>query len=58
MNRILKCKGCGKYTLSKQCACGSEAVSPAPLRYSPEDKFGSYRRKAKEMLKANEHMES
>ena len=29
------------------CKCGGEAVSPKPPKYSPEDKYGAYRRKIK-----------
>ena len=29
------------------CACGSIALAPKPLKYRPDDKFSSYRRKAK-----------
>lgn len=48
MNRILKCQTCGKYTLKKECDCGGEAVTPKPPKYSPEDPYGEYRRKAKQ----------
>ena len=48
MNEILKCKECNKYTISKQCICGGKAVSPQPPKYSPQDKYAKYRRKAKE----------
>jgi H/ACA ribonucleoprotein complex subunit 3 len=44
---ILKCNKCGKYSLKEACTCGSKAISPAPARFSPEDKYGAYRRKAK-----------
>ena len=47
MRHILKCKICGKYTLKDKCACGGGAVSPKPAKYSPEDQYGEYRRKAK-----------
>ena len=50
MKHILKCKKCGKYTLSEKCECGGMAVNPRPAKFSPEDKFGEYRRKAKEMM--------
>ena len=46
-NQILKCTGCGKYTMKESCSCGSKAVSPKPPKYSPEDKYGEYRRKVK-----------
>lgn len=29
------------------CVCGNKALLSIPLKYSPDDKFGSYRRKAK-----------
>lgn len=47
MKHILKCKKCGSYTMNKVCKCGGEAVSPKPAKYSPEDKYGEYRRKIK-----------
>jgi len=28
--------------------CNAAAVNPKPAKYSPEDAYGSYRRKAKE----------
>lgn len=30
--------------------CGSKTVSPAPAKYSPEDPYGEYRRKAKKEM--------
>jgi H/ACA ribonucleoprotein complex subunit 3 len=48
MKHILKCKECGKFLLNEKCDCGGKAVSPMPPKYSPEDKYGSYRRRAKE----------
>jgi len=48
---IFKCKKCNSYTMSDKCKCGGEAVNPKPPKYSPEDKFGKYRRKAKEAMK-------
>jgi len=47
MKHILKCKSCKKYTLSDKCECSGEAVTPIPPKYSPEDKYGEYRRRAK-----------
>lgn len=42
---ILKC--CN-YTLQKNCPiCGKKTYSPKPAKYSPEDKYGKYRRLAK-----------
>lgn len=42
-----KCAGCGKYTLKEVCDCGGRAVSARPPKYSPEDKYGEYRRTVK-----------
>ena len=47
MKHILKCKSCGKYSLSEKCDCGGKAVTPIPPKYSPDDKYADYRRKAK-----------
>lgn len=47
MKHILKCEKCGSYTMKEQCGCGEKAVSPKPAKYSPEDKYASYRRQAK-----------
>jgi len=51
MLHILKCMKCGTYTLKKRCSCNGEAVSPSPAKYSPDDRFAKYRRKAKELAK-------
>jgi len=46
--KIRKCEKCRIYTLKEVCRkCGSAAASPHPLRFSPEDKWGEWRRKAK-----------
>jgi rRNA maturation protein Nop10 len=29
------------------CSCGGNALTPKPAKFSIEDKYGSYRRKAK-----------
>ncbi|MFC1753533.1 RNA-protein complex protein Nop10 [Thermoproteota archaeon] len=51
MKHILKCKECSAYTLHDKCSkCGGESVSPIPAKYSPEDPYGEYRRKAKREL--------
>lgn len=47
--RIKKCKNCGTYSLWKECPkCGSETKSPRPGPFSPEDRYGKYRRMEKE----------
>lgn len=49
MKHILKCEKCGQYTMRDICPkCGGKAVNPKPAKYSPNDAYGSYRRKAKE----------
>ncbi len=47
MKHILKCSKCGNYTLNDSCECGGEAFLAKPPKYSPEDKYGHYRRKVK-----------
>lgn len=43
-----KCKSCGNYTLHEKCpVCDSKTVSPGPGKFSPEDKYGEYRRRSK-----------
>ena len=52
MNKILRCEKCGNYTLKEKCLCKGKALTTKPAKFSPEDKYGSYRRKAKfEQLK-------
>ncbi|MBR9692591.1 ribosome biogenesis protein [Candidatus Woesearchaeota archaeon] len=47
-NAILKCPKCGSYSLKESCDCGEKRISPKPPKWSPEDKYASYRRKYKE----------
>ena len=49
MTHLYKCSKCGQYTLEqKKCPeCGGPVSSPKPPKYSPQDKYGTYRRKAK-----------
>jgi len=47
MRQIFKCNKCNKYTMKDTCDCGNNATVPRPLKYSPNDRFISYRRKAK-----------
>ncbi len=45
---LRKCPACGTYTFKEVCPrCGTPTVSAHPPRFSPEDKWGEYRRKAK-----------
>ncbi|MBI4441415.1 nucleolar RNA-binding Nop10p family protein [Candidatus Woesearchaeota archaeon] len=45
---ILKCPQCRIYTLKNLCSsCGVATSQIKPPKYSPEDPYGDYRRKAK-----------
>ncbi len=45
---ILQCKECKKYTLERECNdCKQQTITPKPAKFSPEDKYGKYRRIAK-----------
>ena len=33
--------------MNEKCSCGGTAVTTRPAKYSPEDKYGKYRRIAK-----------
>ena len=46
MKHIHKCSKCGEYTMKDE-HCSEKTHSPKPAKYSPEDKFGKYRRIAK-----------
>ncbi|MDO8642127.1 MAG: nucleolar RNA-binding Nop10p family protein [Candidatus Woesearchaeota archaeon] len=48
-HHLLKCVSCQGYTMKETC-CASATVIPRPPKYSPEDKYGGYRRQAKEEL--------
>jgi H/ACA ribonucleoprotein complex subunit 3 len=43
--RIRRCPDDGTYTLHLACPrCGTATVTVHPARYSPEDRYGNYRR--------------
>ncbi|HDI31646.1 MAG TPA: RNA-protein complex protein Nop10 [Thermofilum sp.] len=45
---IRKCISCNRYTLKETCPyCGGKTRSPHPPKFSPEDRYGEYRRKMK-----------
>ncbi len=48
MHDINYCQAGGKHTMNESCGCTLKTSPVAPMRYSPEDKYGQYRRKAKE----------
>lgn len=55
MRHIFICRKCSRFTMLEQCSCGCEAITAKPPKYSPDDKYASYRREAKrELLKKEE----
>jgi H/ACA ribonucleoprotein complex subunit 3 len=43
--KMRKCSSCDNYTFKEICPkCGKESINPEPPRYSPENKYGKYRR--------------
>ncbi|AXV37547.1 MAG: RNA-protein complex protein Nop10 [Methanobacteriaceae archaeon] len=49
--KMKRCKSCGEYTLESICQyCGGDLGEIFPPKYSPEDKYGKYRRKLKKQL--------
>ena len=47
---IFHCKNCKTYTLTNKCVtCNLSTSNPLPPRFSPQDKYGKYRR----MLRGN-----
>lgn len=44
------CEACGKYTMQTACpVCEGTTREPGPSKFSPEDKYGSYRRRLKRL---------
>ncbi|MEW6069947.1 MAG: RNA-protein complex protein Nop10 [Candidatus Thermoplasmatota archaeon] len=42
---LRKCTHCASYTLKQVCnRCNSKTIIPIPARFSPEDRYGKYRR--------------
>ena len=39
------CPKCKRYTLKDECvACGEKTYNREPIRFSPQDRYGKYRR--------------
>ena len=51
MTHLYKCPECDEYTLNERACprCGSTVTDPKPPKYSPQDKYGEYRRRAKRL---------
>ena len=48
---ISQCKECNVFTLESTCTkCSSKTSNPLPPKFSPEDKYGKYRRMLKEQV--------
>lgn len=48
MNKINICTACSRYTMDDTCPkCAAPVHQAKPPKYSPEDRWGSYRRQAK-----------
>jgi H/ACA ribonucleoprotein complex subunit 3 len=44
-SKIKKCRSCDLYTLKENCPiCGAPTHQTKPARFSPEDRYGRYRR--------------
>ncbi|MFA6072494.1 MAG: nucleolar RNA-binding Nop10p family protein [Candidatus Woesearchaeota archaeon] len=56
MAHILKCESCGNYSINDVCSCGMKRQKVAPAKYSPEDKYAEYRRKARKEDLLNEEI--
>lgn len=53
-NRIFQCPQCKTYTLKDKCPkCSTKTGTTVPAKFSPEDKFGVYRRKYKQNVQSN-----
>jgi H/ACA ribonucleoprotein complex subunit 3 len=53
MTRLIRrCPDDYTYTLQDRCpVCGQPTATPHPASYSPEDRYGRYRRIAREWMK-------
>ena len=50
MTKLLYCKKCDEYTLDDICnKCKNKTVLKNPPRFSPQDRYGKYRRELKKL---------
>ncbi len=53
--RMARCMGCGSYTLKETCSnCKENTHTPHPPKFSPEDRYGKYRRQLKAIASEGE----
>jgi H/ACA ribonucleoprotein complex subunit 3 len=49
------CRECGRYTLRDACpACGGATRTPHPARFDATDRYGAYRRRLLETVRAEQ----
>ncbi|HIH32197.1 TPA: ribosome biogenesis protein [Candidatus Woesearchaeota archaeon] len=53
MKHILRCPKCHSYGLKPECECGDKRLHCKPPKLSVDDKYGKYRRMAKESANIN-----
>lgn len=54
--KMHKCRSCGEYTLQDKCPyCKGDVGVIYPPKYSPEDKYGKYRRILKKQMLEKEN---
>lgn len=52
---LRRCPECGEYTLEETCSrCKATTERVDPAKYSPEDRYGSYRRALKRQAEAQD----
>ena len=52
MSNLRYCKNCKEYTLEDICMkCNKKTISKYPPRFSPQDRYGKYRRELKKQEK-------
>lgn len=55
MTKILKCPKCNEYTLKLKCPkCKIKTKNPKPPKYSPEDRYGKWRRIQKKKMEGED----
>jgi H/ACA ribonucleoprotein complex subunit 3 len=49
---LRRCDSCSVYTLKEACPkCQGATSMPIPAKYSPEDRYGKYRRQLKDEIR-------
>ncbi|MBS7382318.1 MAG: RNA-protein complex protein Nop10 [Candidatus Methanomethylophilaceae archaeon] len=44
---LRRCPKCGRYSMKEKCLdCSADTVTAHPPRYSPDDRYGKYRRES------------